>query len=413
MKTLLGIPLTKMDPLKYLRQLRCVVRWIHAGCRGSIEAATGVGKTWIAYIAIKKMLKKDKSRTTIVVVPTIPLKKQWEQEISDLGLLNVEVYVINTIALKNIKKTCNLLILDEVHLYAADQFSRVLSLVTYDWIMGLTATMERTDGKHTILTKRAPVVDIITQKEAIQNGWISDFIELNIAVPLNRKETEMLDGLAKKVRLYMSKFGDLEVMHGCVNPVNAKMYAQKFYPNENLDAMTKVVVGWAVQGTSSIMKRKEFLYTTERKVDLTVELIREFDFKTITFSQSTDFADKVAEALGDRAVVYHSNLESKLIMETKTKSYKTEAGANKFSILKNGKVKKTKDGYDVSWEESVKYGPARLRERAIEIFKDNRYKANVIVTAKGLDQGFNVKDVELGLDASRTANPTQHTQRTG
>ena len=42
---------------------------------------------------------KHKGRT-IIVVPTTPLKNQWEQVMKKLGLyVNIEVHVINTVAL--------------------------------------------------------------------------------------------------------------------------------------------------------------------------------------------------------------------------------------------------------------------------------------------------------------------------
>lgn len=42
MKTLLGIPLSKIDKLKYLRQLRCIVRWIRNKGVGTVTATTGL-----------------------------------------------------------------------------------------------------------------------------------------------------------------------------------------------------------------------------------------------------------------------------------------------------------------------------------------------------------------------------------
>lgn len=66
--------------------------------------------------------------------------------------------------------TCDLLILDEIHGYASDVMSQIFSRVKYSMILGLTATIERLDGKEVIIKKYAPVCDTITMEEALENG---------------------------------------------------------------------------------------------------------------------------------------------------------------------------------------------------------------------------------------------------
>ena len=78
----------------------------------------------------------------IVVVPTDVLKNQWTKLLDERGLgLNCRVMIINT-ASKTMEK-CDLLILDEIHKFAANQFSQVFKTVKYKLILGLTATIER------------------------------------------------------------------------------------------------------------------------------------------------------------------------------------------------------------------------------------------------------------------------------
>lgn len=414
MKTLLGISINKIDKSKYLRQLRCVVKWVKGKARGTVVAATGVGKTFIAFIAIVKMKKRHLNATTIIIVPTTVLKDQWEKQIESLKLKNVTVYVINSVALNTLKYDCDLLVLDEIHMMASEQFSKVFQLVKYKWILGLTATIERLDGKHVLLQKYAPVVDTITQKEAVLKGWISDFIEINVPVNLSRKEIEGLENLDKQIRYYMSKFGDFDIMRNCMIFEKAKAFAQLHYPHQDTNSTASEIVKWAVQGQRHIKKRQEFLYNTERKVEVAVELVNEFGLKTIMFSQSTQFADTVSEKLGDKAVTYHSNIKSQTRLLVKEKIFKKQDSAENFKKLKEkAKIEKIPEGYKVIWKEPKVFGLKVLKEEAIKLFKDNRTNVSVISTAKALDQGFDVADTELGIDGSRTSNPTQHTQRTG
>lgn len=110
---LLFIPSDKLDVLKYIRQLRAVVRWMKGGCRNTIEAATGFGKTIIAMIAIAKMKKHMPERKALIVVPSVILFNQWTSLLKVFGLDDMTtVIIINTVALKDKEYTTDLLILD-------------------------------------------------------------------------------------------------------------------------------------------------------------------------------------------------------------------------------------------------------------------------------------------------------------
>ena len=75
-----------------------------------------------------------------------------------------------------------MIILDEVHRYASDVFSLVFKQVGYKYILGLTATFERLDGKEILLQKYAPVIDKITLEDSLLNGWVSPYIEYEVLI---------------------------------------------------------------------------------------------------------------------------------------------------------------------------------------------------------------------------------------
>lgn len=100
-------PLTRDE-----RQEQSKRAWLQNKGRGTIVAATGVGKTRIALNIIKSLLSKYPTIKVLVVVPTELLKTQWLEQLDQWGFsLNAEVQVINTTS-KN-GYTCDLLILDE------------------------------------------------------------------------------------------------------------------------------------------------------------------------------------------------------------------------------------------------------------------------------------------------------------
>jgi len=186
----------KINQKKLKKQKAIIADWIQAGAKGTVSAVTGFGKSFIGILIIKDMNERHPDRTTMIVVPTLVLKSQWEAEIKTHKLKNVTVVVINTV-IRN-QYDIHLLILDEVHRYAAEQFRRVFSAVKYHFILGLTATLEREDGKHDLITDRAPVIYTLGMKEAREEGYVSDFRIYNIPLDMEEDEREAYKGLNRR-----------------------------------------------------------------------------------------------------------------------------------------------------------------------------------------------------------------------
>lgn len=415
MITLLGIPVSELDTSKYIMQLRGVLHWKKNWGKGTIEWATGVGKSMVAYLAIYAMRKRNPLIKCIIIVPTTQLKGQWETNLLKMGLANnTTVYVVNTIALKDVTYTCDLLVIDEVHRVAADKFSRIFHLVKYKHILGLTATIDRLDGKEKLLKQYAPVVSRVTQTQARRKGWISDFIELNVPIHISRDDKEKLSNMNKIIGKAMGKFDDPETMRACMRLEEAEHFAQLNFPTSNYKEVGAQLQVAALQGQQFIGMRTDYLYNLEQKIAATVELINEFGLKTITFSQSTRFADEVKKRVGPTAVAYHTKIEPVMRQVEKTKVYKSANGASKFLSKKQGaKQRMTEDGFEVYWTEPKKIGITVLKREALDHFTHNKNGVSAICTARALDQGFDVRDVELGINASGSSNPTQYVQRSG
>jgi superfamily II DNA or RNA helicase len=360
---------------KLARQIIGANKWVTNKGKGTLEYCTGFGKTFTAFILIKKMLEKDDSRTTVIVVPTIQLKQQWEAKIEKDKVKNIRVYVINTIVLNELKLDCNLLILDELHRFASTEFKKVFDLIKYSFILGLTATVNRLDGKHDLLIEKSPVIDTITIEEALREGWISEFFEYNLGIELSEQDRIDYDSLNKNFHKYFSFFGhDFNLAMNCCKKLGAEAYA-------NQHGLDSKLVAFRANSFNRYMRlRKTFLYKAECKLLTTLQVIERFPYKTVTFSESTEFADKLTECLGDIAICYHSNLTTQI-------------------RTINGKEKK--------------FGKTKLQTEALKKFADNRYKIRVLNTAKALDQGYDQDDVVVGVVTSSTTNPTQHKQRNG
>ena len=188
------------------RQEICRVKWIKSKCRGTIEACTGFGKSRCAINCINTILSKYPNKRILIVVPTTGLKEQWERHVDNYSLtFNCEVQVINTV-IKH-KWKCDLLIIDEIHRAVADQLSQVFECVKYNLILGLTATIERLDGKEILLKKYCPVCDSVTLVEAQVNGWVSNFTEYMVMLEVH--DIEQYKTLNKEFQQHFDFFGSV------------------------------------------------------------------------------------------------------------------------------------------------------------------------------------------------------------
>ena len=155
------------------RQELVIDKWKAAGCRSTVVANTGFGKTRTALKAMQRVLNKAPAAIIVVIVPTKILKDQWIKQLNEWNI-PATVMVINTAAKKPFY--CNFLVLDEAHKYNSVYFSKVFENCNPKLILGLTATYERLDSREKeIMDKFCPVCDTITLEESVKNGWTAPY----------------------------------------------------------------------------------------------------------------------------------------------------------------------------------------------------------------------------------------------
>ena len=158
------------------RQKLGIKRWLNTGGCASCVFPTGFGKTRVALDIIDLLVEKNPDIFVLIVVPTEILKEQWLEKVIERNRLgNCQIEIINSVIKKQWE--CDLLIEDEVHLFASPSFSTIFNVVKYKLILCLTGTLERLDGKEELIKKYAPVCDKITMDEAVKNGWVSPFTD--------------------------------------------------------------------------------------------------------------------------------------------------------------------------------------------------------------------------------------------
>lgn len=299
------------------RQKYCLKQWIKYKCKATIEAATGVGKTFMALMAIKLLKKKNPNIRCLVVVPTDVLKEQWNTKLTEWDLIfNCEVYVINTV----IKHTwvCDFLIIDEIHRAAATTLSKVFECVTYKYILGLTATLERLDGKESIVKKYCPVCDRITIDEALFNNWLAPYKEY--AVLIHPKDINIYNTLTQQFNKAFEFFSfDFNLAMNCVGGKKALEFrrnlAKQMSNGSNYSEMLKAITANSMIFTRTMQERKKYINNHPIKILLARKIIEAYpDKKIITFSNNV----KMAEAIQHGENVYTGKLsknKSRVMME--------------------------------------------------------------------------------------------------
>ena len=286
-------PLTRDE-----RQEESLRKWLKAKGKGTIIACTGYGKTKVAIDCFKKVLTKYPHIKAIIVVPTDTLKDQWINILDSQGLsLNSEVLVINTAAKYNY--TCDLLILDEVHRCPAETFSQVFKTIKYKLILGLTATLERLDGKHAIVEKYCPVVDEVTLEVARLNGWVSEFTEFQVIITAkdidnyrnyNKEFVSHFEFFDFDFNLVMSLLGKT----GFKNKIKLRDKMCESNPNLNKSEVLKQINYHSMAFMKAMQNRKKFIYNHPQKIEIAQEIIKHrSDKKIITFSANTTMAESV------------------------------------------------------------------------------------------------------------------------
>lgn len=282
------------------RQEECRVKWIKNKCVGTLEACTGFGKTRVGLNCIETLHKHYPNFRMLVVVPTETLHDQWITQLAERDLsFCTEVVIINTIVKH--EWTCNLLVIDEIHRMAANEFSKIFQKVKYRYILGLTATLERLDGKDVIVRKYCPVIDTITLAEALANKWVSPYKEYQVLLHVD--DISEYQKMNAEFNEHFGFFGyDFDLV--CNKLVGKDGYKYRLALRDKLVSpnaskqeksdMLKLITMHAMGAMRILQQRKKFVNTHPKKIEIANRIIAaRNDKKIITFSNTKDMAAQI------------------------------------------------------------------------------------------------------------------------
>jgi len=195
-------PLDLQDNLTltpYAHQAEALEAWKKGERRGVVVLPTAAGKTYLA-----QMVMAATPRRTLITVPTLDLMHQWYADLEaafpgvEVGLLGggsrdrtpilVATYDSASIYAEDLGHQYALLICDECHHLPSDFHRSIAEYSISPYRLGLTATPERTDGRHEDLDQLlGPVVYRRTSAE-LSGTALAPYQVVQLKVQLSAEE---------------------------------------------------------------------------------------------------------------------------------------------------------------------------------------------------------------------------------
>ncbi|MEW6496272.1 MAG: DEAD/DEAH box helicase family protein [Cyanobacteriota bacterium] len=193
------VPSFEMEP--YPHQSEALLAWKQAGRRGVVVLPTAAGKTYLAQLAMQST-----PRTTLIVVPTLDLMHQWYAHLTaafpdaEVGLLGggsrdktsilISTYDSATIHAEALGNQYAMLIFDECHHLPTDFYRVIAEYTIAPYRLGLTATPERTDGRHWDLNALIGAEVYRKKPEELAGFALAEHKVIQIKVKLSQKERD-------------------------------------------------------------------------------------------------------------------------------------------------------------------------------------------------------------------------------
>lgn len=202
----------KLHPLRADQKL-ALDHWSAANSRGLIVMPTGTGKTEVALTAMQQC-----QTSTLIVSPIRDLMYQWHRRIQrgfgiDAGILGdgkreirpitVTTYDSAFIHMDQIGHQYGLVIFDEVHHLAGLNLRQAAELCPAPSRLGLTATLERTDGQHSILLNLIGPIVYRQEVSEARGRTLAQYESMRIPVHLTASEQRLYDQAAETVRTFV------------------------------------------------------------------------------------------------------------------------------------------------------------------------------------------------------------------
>lgn len=390
-RTVLVMPPWTLRYSKRDWQEQALREWARAGCRGVVEAATGTGKTAVAFAAMEKLHNEVGDFLRIaIVVPTRVLARQWREElITTFGMsplligeqhtdAQVEwtpkhpilIAVVNSarIRLERVldgwrkQGLVAFLVVDECHRAGSEHNSRIFE-GRYDYALGLSATPERDDNgheEHVYPGLGGPIFRYSLLK-ALDDGILAPVTSINYYVDFSKEEQRQWAGLKQDIG-------------------SAIMVLRQRYPSLNFVPPSLLLkeVSRLTKDGDTLARRIQKLLATRRELLATARERVECQ---------RDILNWIAKS-GERSLIFHETIAA--------------AEASYSYLVEHLGVRAVLDHSNMSKDN---------RTGAAEHFRQDR--SQVLVAVRALDEGVDVPDASVAVIVAGSRSRRQRIQRFG
>ena len=206
-------PHVKLHPLRPDQQA-AVIAWTDTR-RGCIVMPTGTGKTEVALAIMAQT-----AVSTLVVAPVRDLMYQWHRRILaelgyDAGIIGDNVFSVRPVSVTTYDSACihadklgnqfGLIVFDECHHLPGQVRRDAARMGAAPMRLGLTATPERSDGRHVDLDWLIGPIVYEMPISAAKGKTLADYDVVRIPVHLLAEEQARYDRLSQEVRAYFAQ----------------------------------------------------------------------------------------------------------------------------------------------------------------------------------------------------------------
>ncbi|MDQ2687737.1 MAG: DEAD/DEAH box helicase, partial [Armatimonadota bacterium] len=304
------LPPLSITPRPY--QKEALTAWGKAHGRGIVILPTGAGKTVVALMTMEAM-----KVNTLVVVPTIDLLHQWHDticarfglEADAVGMIGggfrtqrpITVITYDSAAMpRRDLSDVGLLIFDEAHHLPSPSYRTIATRCPAAFRLGLSATLERTDGRHDDLqTLIGPTVYERQPATLARDKHIADYKVKRVSVDLTDDEQARYDQLSAEYSWYMAANRTKLMMTGCANLFEAMIRQAGHDPT-------------ARQALRAHRESRMLAMNAENKIKQVELLLQEHKAdKVIVFSEWNAIVNDMARRLCLPAITYRTHADER------------------------------------------------------------------------------------------------------
>jgi superfamily II DNA or RNA helicase len=371
-------------------QVNAYNNWVGNDFTGIFGMATGTGKTKTSLNCVLNEYKKTNSYFVVILVPSIALLNQWEEEVLSFNFLNIikigggnnwekefsnyvsnfnaglrkNIVIISTYASftsikfqKYFKKVEQefILIADEAHNMGAKNIKAAMNKSLIKKRIGLSATPKRiydpegTESIDKFFNDKEPYTYSFTMKEAMDNDFLCNYKYYPVIVELNEDELEKYIEISKQLLRYFD-------------------FEKGVFKN---DPIVEIL----------LLKRKNIIHKANNKI---------YCFRNILLELKQINKLKYIFTYIPEGFVYEEDGSSERML-------------NKFLVAGNETLPNLKMNTYIGGDQNL--------NDLLRGFSEG--KIDMLFAMKMLDEGVDVPRAEVGIFASSTGNPRQFIQRRG